>query len=136
MREISEARKSLAYRFNLEGNLDLRVASAQDFFVEMQWEKCHDLTSRSVTSTLFAHCVLRLCGSILQEIPNHRETLPLHLACLTQLPRLASSLFMLAHRLVRDDPLSAISWYAIGLWYFTGHRWVDARRYFALVHVT
>ncbi|KAJ9104592.1 hypothetical protein QFC21_002090 [Naganishia friedmannii] len=92
LREISIAKASLARRFQLEGNPDIQATNAQRFFVESQWEKCYDLTS-----------------NILQEIPNHREALPLHLACLTQLPRLASSLFMLAHRLVKDEPLSAVS---------------------------
>ena len=38
---------------------------------------------------------------------------------------------MLAHDLVEDDPGSATTWYAVGLWYFSGKRWAEARRYFS-----
>jgi anaphase-promoting complex subunit 6 len=44
--------------------------------------------------------------------------------------RLRSSLFMLAHDLVDQDPAAATTWYAVGLWYFSGKRWAEARRYF------
>lgn len=47
------------------------------------------------------------------------------------IPRLRSSLFMLAHELVEQDPQSAVTWYAVGLWYFSGSRWGEARRYFS-----
>ncbi len=49
--------------------------------------------------------------------------------------RLRSSLFMLAHDLVEQDPASAVTWYAVGLWYFSGKRWGEARRYFRCVCV-
>lgn len=49
MREISEAKESLAYQYNLEENPDIRAANAQSFFIGSQWEKCHALTSRSAT---------------------------------------------------------------------------------------
>lgn len=52
------------------------------------------------------------------------------------LPRLRSALFLLAHRLAESEPDEAISWYAVGLWYHTGERWGDARRYFGFVHLT
>jgi len=45
--------------------------------------------------------------------------------------RLRSSLFMLAHDLVEQDPQAATTWYAVGLWYFSGKRWGEARRYFS-----
>lgn len=70
-------------------------------------------------------------SSIIAKEPGHAIALPLHLACLAQIPRLASSLFMLAHKLVEQEPTSPTSWYAVGLWYFTGQRWAEARRYFA-----
>lgn len=38
---------------------------------------------------------------------------------------------MLAHDLVEEDPQSATTWYAVGLWYFAGKRWAEARRYFS-----
>lgn len=43
---------------------------------------------------------------------------------------------MLAHDLVEQDPSSATTWYAVGLWYFSGKRWGEARRYFRQVQFT
>lgn len=40
---------------------------------------------------------------------------------------------MLAHDLVDQDPTAATTWYAVGLWYFSGKRWGEARRYFRYV---
>jgi anaphase-promoting complex subunit 6 len=67
---------------------------------------------------------------ILDRIPGHAPTLPLHLACMLHIHRLRSSLFILAHELVEQDPGAATTWYAVGLWYFAGKRWTEARRYF------
>lgn len=71
---------------------------------------------------------------ILNMIPNHPSALPLHLACMHHIHRLRSSLFMLAHDLVDQDPQAATTWYAVGLWYFSGKRWGEARRYFRRAH--
>lgn len=49
------------------------------------------------------------------------------------LPHLRSKLFLLAHDLVENEPDDAISWYAVGMWYFSGKRWEESRRYFGFV---
>jgi hypothetical protein len=81
----------------------------------------------------FFSSVNNLIGRILSLIPNHPSALPLHLACMHHIHRLRSSLFMLAHDLVEQDPNAATTWYAVGLWYFSGKRWGEARRYFSYV---
>ena len=63
-------------------------------------------------------------------MPNHPPALTLHIACMHHINRLRSSLYLLAHQLVEQDPLSAVTWYAVGMWYFSGKRWGEARRYF------
>lgn len=49
------------------------------------------------------------------------------------LPQLRSRLFLLAHEMVEHEPDDAISWYAVGLWYFSGRRWEESRRFFGYV---
>jgi hypothetical protein len=71
-----------------------------------------------------------LLRSILTLHPSHRPTLPLHLSCMHHLPNLRSKLFLLAHEMVDNEPDDAISWYAVGLWYFAGKRWEESRRFF------
>lgn len=70
---------------------------------------------------------------ILDLHPAHRPTLPVHLSCMQQLPNMRSRLFLLAHELVENEPDDAISWYAVGLWYFAGKRWEESRRFFGCV---
>lgn len=49
------------------------------------------------------------------------------------IPNLRSRLFLLAHEMVEHEPDDAISWYAVGLWYFSGKRWEESRRFFGCV---
>lgn len=115
-KQIREARRRLAHEYNLGTNSDIWVAAAEDLFAKSKYEECYLITSR-----------------IIAKEPGHATGLPLHLACLAQIPRLASSLFMLAHKLVEQEPTSPVSWYAVGLWYYLGERYAEARRYFAWV---
>lgn len=73
----------------------------------------------------------RLTSRILERVPAHQGALTLHLSCMHHIPRLHSALFLFAHDLVEQDPAAATSWYAVGLWYFSGKRWAEARPYFA-----
>jgi anaphase-promoting complex subunit 6 len=113
-KQIRIARRKLADEYNLSTNSDIWVAAAEDLFAKYKYEECYLITSRIIVNE-----------------PGHAQGLPLHLACLAQIPRLSSSLFMLAHKLVEQEPTSPISWYAVGLWYFLGERYAEARRYFA-----
>ena len=70
---------------------------------------------------------------ILALHPSHRPTLPIHLSCMQQIPNMRSRLFLLAHDMVDNEPDDAISWYAVGLWYFAGKRWEESRRFFGYV---
>lgn len=69
--------------------------------------------------------------SILKHHPSHPSTLPLHIACMQHLPNLRSSLFLLSHQLIETDPDSAISWYAVGVYYYLGTHYHECRRYFS-----
>jgi hypothetical protein len=59
-----------------------------------------------------------------------QQALALHIGCMYHLPQMHSKLFLLAHELVDKEPESAVSWYAVGMWYFIKERWSDARKYF------
>ena len=57
--------------------------------------------------------------------------LPIHVACMYYLPQLRPALFLLAHHLTDARPESCEAWYAVGVWYASAARWVEARRYFS-----
>lgn len=86
---------------------------ADELFAGQRWADCFAVTS-----------------AILAIHEGHGPTLPLHLACMHHIPSLHSQLFLQAHELVDKSPDAAVSWYAVGLWYFGQKRWDEARRFF------
>ncbi|ODN92723.1 anaphase-promoting complex subunit 6 [Cryptococcus wingfieldii CBS 7118] len=112
--EVAAARESLTKQYALGDNCDVLVGLADELYSKYKWEECYAVTAK-----------------ILSRIPGHTSALPIHLACMHHIHRLRSALFILAHDLVDQDPQSALTWYAVGLWYFSGKRWADARRYFS-----
>ncbi|WVQ81923.1 hypothetical protein IAT38_004050 [Cryptococcus sp. DSM 104549] len=112
--ESARDRETLTQQYGLGDNCDVLVGLADELYAKYKWEECYAVTTK-----------------ILSRIPGHPTALPLHLACMHHIHRLRSSLFMLAHDLVEQDPQAATTWYAVGLWYFSGKRWAEARRYFS-----
>lgn len=110
---MDEARERLSKDYELGDDPDVLFSRADELYTALRFADCFAVTSR-----------------IVARHPTHRATLPLHLSCMYHLPKLRSRLFVLAHQLVDTDPDDALSWYAVGLWYFTGRRWEEARRYF------
>lgn len=114
IKEISAAGRELATKYGLVDNSDVLVGIAEELFAAYKWEDCCAVTSK-----------------ILDKVPGHSEALTLQLACMHHIPRLHSAIYALAHSLVRTEPHEATTWWAVGLWYYSGQRWADARRYFS-----
>ncbi|CED84346.1 Anaphase-promoting complex (APC), Cdc16 subunit [Phaffia rhodozyma] len=113
LREITQARRRLLTEYGLSGNADVMCGLADTLYAQFKWNECYAVTSK-----------------ILALVPFHSSALLLHLACMHHLPRLRSALYLLAHNLISAEPDAATSWYAVGLWYYTGEKWSEARRYF------
>ncbi|BGP54532.1 anaphase-promoting complex subunit Cut9 [Rhodotorula sphaerocarpa] len=111
--DMAIARQRLAEEYGLGQDPDVLFSRADELFNAMRYAECFKLTSR-----------------ILALHPSHRPTLPIHLSSMHHLPNMRSRLFLLAHEMVENEPDDAISWYAVGLWYFAGKRWEESRRYF------
>ncbi|KAK4053503.1 anaphase-promoting complex subunit Cut9 [Microbotryomycetes sp. JL201] len=111
--EMDLARRKLADEFGLLDDADVLFSRAEELYTSLQYEEAYKITS-----------------VIMDKHPSHKSTLPVHLACMQSLPHLRSKLFLLAHELVDNDPDDAIAWYAVGLWYYSGHRWEESRRFF------
>uniref|UniRef100_V5E3A5 Anaphase control protein cut9 n=2 Tax=Kalmanozyma brasiliensis (strain GHG001) TaxID=1365824 RepID=V5E3A5_KALBG len=108
------ARRRLADEFGLSDDPDVLHGLASELFSRLRFADAFVVTSR-----------------ILELAADHPATLPIHIACTYHLKNLRPALFMLAHRLTELQPESPISWYAVGTWYTTTRRWVEARRYFS-----
>ncbi|KDN52205.1 TPR-like protein [Tilletiaria anomala UBC 951] len=114
-RRSGEARKRLAREFNIGlTNPEVLLGLAEELYTHLRFEDAHTVTSR-----------------VMEISPDHQGALPLHIGCMYHLERLKPSLFIVAHRLVENDPDNACSWYAVGAWYAATDRWLQARRYFS-----
>jgi len=112
--EMAEARKRLEEQYDLGGNSDVLFGLADTLYNQNRWADCFIVTTQ-----------------ILNQVNIHTATLPLHLACMHHLPHMHSRLFLLAHELVEREPNSAISWYAVGVWYLTQKKYGEGRKYFS-----
>ena len=66
---------------------------------------------------------------ILDDDPYFVEAVPLFCSVLIQLDK-QGELYYLAHKLVNANPDSAISWYAVGSYYYLIKMYPQARKYF------
>lgn len=112
MEEQIQAIKQLELKYGMDQNVDVLCSLAEMHAVRFQWSETFALTTH-----------------ILNMSPNHTLTLALHIACMHHLPGLRPRLFILAHELVHERPEDAISWFAVGMWYFSGRRWATAREH-------
>nr|CAD7589771.1 unnamed protein product [Timema genevievae] len=95
----------------LSNNLDLAVSQAERAYYNCNYQLCGDITD-----------------AVLKKDPYHYECLPVHIGCLGEL-RKESKLFYLAHKMVDLGPDMAISWFAVGVYYYVIGRSDPARRF-------
>jgi len=95
----------------LQGNPDLQVCIAERHYYNCDYHECHSITT-----------------GVLKADPYHARCLPTHIACLVELKK-STTLFHLAHRLVDLYPEWAVSWFAVGCYYYLTGRHDPARRY-------
>ncbi|KAK9512663.1 hypothetical protein O3M35_001037 [Rhynocoris fuscipes] len=95
----------------LVGNLDLEVANAERHYYACAYSECFATTQ-----------------AVLEKDPYHTACLPIHIACLVELKK-GNALFYLAHDLVDLRPDLAVSWFAVGCYYYLKGKTDPARRY-------
>lgn len=76
---------------------------------------------------LFQECYV-LCGTILGTDPHQPRALQLYIGAANELGK-KGDLFVIAHRLVDQDPEAALSWYAVGAYYLCTRQFEQARKY-------
>lgn len=95
----------------LSENLDVATAMAEKCYYNCDYKRCYSITV-----------------SILRQDPYLMECLPVHISCLMELGK-SNDLFYMAHKLVDMYPENAISWFAVGCYYFLIGKADSARRY-------
>ncbi|XP_063235320.1 cell division cycle protein 16 homolog [Bacillus rossius redtenbacheri] len=97
----------------LRDNLDVQVCRAERHYYNCNYQRC-----------------LQITEEVLKKDPYHSECLPVHIGCLVELKK-SIKLFYLAHKLVDHYPEMAVSWFAVGCYYYVIGKSDPARRYLA-----
>jgi anaphase-promoting complex subunit 6 len=94
--------------------------------------KNEDVVASRAQALFYANRVreaFKLTSLVLEQDPYSTRVLETHLSCLVELG-LKNELYLLAHKMAENAPKSALSWYAVGCYYFLIRSWQNARLYF------
>lgn len=110
---IHEAETILQDEYRLLDNSDLLLSTADYNFVQSNFDSC-----------------LEICEEILAKDPHNFSVLPNYLSCLYELGG-RNKLFLKAHQLAESHPTNPFTWLAIGVYYLSIDKVVEARKYFS-----
>lgn len=111
--EFNTAVETLSTHYSLASNPDLLLARAELLFTKSRFREALSLTE-----------------SVLENDHYSFACLPLHLACLYELNE-KNALFLLAHDFADHHPEEPATWLAVGVYYLTINKIVEARRFFS-----
>ncbi|XP_010537723.1 PREDICTED: anaphase-promoting complex subunit 6 [Tarenaya hassleriana] len=97
----------------LINNTDLLACKAEYYHQCCEYQKCFELTS-----------------VLLEKDPFHLKCTLVHLAAAMELGN-SNELYLMACNLVKDYPSKALSWFAVGCYYYCIKKYAEARRYFS-----
>lgn len=107
------ADETLTTEYELGDNPDVLLSRSDLLFVQCRFKEC-----------------LKVCEEILEKDKFRFSVMPNYLACLHELGK-RNQLFLIAHELVDNHPDEAVSWLAVGVYYLTIGKILEARRYFS-----
>ncbi|THG05039.1 hypothetical protein TEA_027711 [Camellia sinensis var. sinensis] len=97
----------------LKNNTDLLACKAEYYHQCGEYQKCFELTS-----------------ILLEKDPFHLKCTLVHLAAAMELGH-SNELYLMACNLVKDYPQKALSWFAVGCYYYCIKKYDQSRRYFS-----
>ncbi|KAJ8755562.1 hypothetical protein K2173_022141 [Erythroxylum novogranatense] len=105
------ATQSLAH--TLKNNFDLLTCKAEYYHQCGEYQKCFELAS-----------------TLLEKDPFHLKCTVIHLASAMELGS-SNELYIMACNLVKDYPQKALSWFAVGCYYYCITKYGQSQRYFS-----
>ncbi|PNT77785.1 hypothetical protein BRADI_1g68757v3 [Brachypodium distachyon] len=96
----------------MKNNIDVLACKAEYYHQSGEYQKCFELTS-----------------VLLERDPFHLKCTLVHLAATMELGH-SNDLYLLSCNLVKDYPQKALSWFAVGCYYYCIMKYDQARRYF------
>lgn len=97
----------------LKNNTDLLACKAEYYHQCGEYQKCFELTS-----------------NLLEKDPFHLKCTLVHLAAAMELGH-SNELYLMACNLTKDYPQKALSWFAVGCYYYCIKKYDQSRRYFS-----
>uniref|UniRef100_A0A7N0UGE0 Anaphase-promoting complex subunit 6 n=1 Tax=Kalanchoe fedtschenkoi TaxID=63787 RepID=A0A7N0UGE0_KALFE len=97
----------------LKNNSDLMACNAEYYHQCGDYQKCFELTS-----------------TLLEKDPFHLKTTLVHIAAAMELGH-SNELYNMSCNLVKDYPQKALSWFAVGCYYYCIRKYDQSRRYFS-----
>ncbi|GLU18055.1 hypothetical protein SLE2022_343770 [Rubroshorea leprosula] len=97
----------------LKNNTDLLACKAEYYHQCGEYQKCFELTS-----------------ALLEKDPFHLKSTLVHLAAAMELGH-SNELYLMACNLVKDYPQKALSWFAVGCYYYCIKKYDQSRCYFS-----
>ncbi|KAL5738262.1 hypothetical protein ACOSP7_031023 [Xanthoceras sorbifolium] len=104
---------SPSFTHSLRNNTDLLTCKAEYYHQCGEYQKCFELTS-----------------VLLEKDPFHLKCTLVHLAAAMELGH-SNELYLMACNLVKDYPQKALSWFAVGCYYYCIKKNDQSRRYFS-----
>ncbi|KAF6158942.1 hypothetical protein GIB67_023925 [Kingdonia uniflora] len=102
-----------SFSHTLQNNIDLLACKAEYYHQCGEYQKCFELTS-----------------GLLERDPFHLKCTLVHLATAMELGH-SNELYLMACNLVREYPQKALSWFAVGCYYYCIKKYDQSRRYFS-----
>lgn len=96
----------------LNDNEDVLSSHAEALFYCNQYKEAYDITQKMIDNDIYC-----------------QNAMLVHISCLVALGK-KNDLYRVAHQLVEESPKSAMSWYAVGCYYFSIGNNNQAKRYF------
>lgn len=115
--KFEEAESILKDEYRMGDNADLLLARADYLYVKCNYDEC-----------------LAICEKVLEHDSCNFSLLPNYLSCLFELGG-RNKLFLKADQLADNHPTHPLTWVAIGIYYFSINKIIEARKYFSKVTV-
>lgn len=109
--KTEEAESILKEEYRLGENGDILLSKAQHAFVQCNFNQCLDI-----------------CEKVLAKDPYNCNVLPYYISCLYELGG-RNKLFLKTHQLADSHPTHPIAWQAIGIYYLSIKKVIEARKF-------
>ncbi|MCP8716607.1 MAG: tetratricopeptide repeat protein, partial [Asgard group archaeon] len=111
--KFEESEHILKEEYDLRDNCDLMLSRADYLYIQCNFDEC-----------------LNICEKILNKDQYNFDVIPNYLSCLYELGG-KNKLFLKAHQLAELHPTNPMTWLAIGTYYLSINKVVEARKFFS-----